>query len=158
MDLWPLAAHFLLVVGLTAVLLLVSWLLGQRHREKATGEVYESGIETTGGARGRLGVDFFLVALLFVIFDLEVAFLFAWAVAARDLGWAGYAGFLVFVAILVVGFVYEWRRGALDWGWSAAARERAERARESSREVLRHDRGRGDGRRAPEQPAAGGEA
>lgn len=146
MELWPLAAHFAAVVALAAVLLLVSWLLGQRHREKATGEVYESGIETTGSARGRLGVDFFLVALLFVIFDLEVAFLFAWAVAARDVGWAGYAGLLVFVAILVVGLIYEWRRGALDWGWSAAARERARRAREASREVLRTGK-----------PAAGGE-
>lgn len=155
MDLWPLAAHFLLVAGLTAVILVVSWVLGQRHREKATGEVYESGIEPTGGSRGRLGVDFFLVALLFVIFDLEVAFLFAWAVAARDLGWAGYVGFLVFVAILVVGFVYEWRRGALDWGWSAAARERAERAREASREAIRRNRGR-SGREA--RGAAGGGA
>ncbi len=136
MEMWPLAVHFAAVVGLTAAMVGLSYVLGQRHREKATGEPYESGIQVTGSARGRLSADFYLVALLFVIFDLEVAFLFGWAIAARDLSWAGYGGMLVFVAILVVGLVYEWRRGALDWGWSLAARERARIAREASREVL----------------------
>jgi len=136
MDLWPLAVHFALVVVLAAAMVGLSYVLGQRHQEKATGEPYESGIQVTGSARGRLSVDFYLVALLFVIFDLEVAFLFSWAIAARDLGWAGYAGLLVFVGILVVGLVYEWRRGALDWGWTAAAGERARAAREASRRVL----------------------
>lgn len=136
-SLLPLAVHFAAVVGLTGALLVLSWLLGQRHRDRATAEPYESGIRTTGSARGRLSVEFYLVALLFVIFDLEVAFLFAWAVAARDLGWAGYAGLAVFVLILGVGLAYEWRRGALDWGWSGEARERARRAREASRRALR---------------------
>ena len=136
MEMWPLAVHFAVVVGLTAAMVGLSYVLGQRHREKATGEPYESGIQQTGSARGRLSADFYLVALLFVIFDLEVAFLFGWAVAARDLSWAGYGGMLVFVAILGVGLIYEWRRGALDWGWSRAARERARIAREASLEAL----------------------
>ena len=141
MDLWPLAVHFALVVVLAVVMVALSYVLGQRHHEKATGEPYESGIQVTGSARGRLSVDFYLVALLFVIFDLEVAFLFSWAIAARELGWAGYGGLLVFVGILVVGLVYEWRRGALDWGWAPAAGERARAARETSRQVLADERG-----------------
>lgn len=115
----------------------LSYLLGQRHRGAATGDPFESGVRVTGPARVRLSADFYMVALLFVIFDLEVAFLFAWSVSARTLGWAGYAGVLVFTLILAVGLVYEWRRGALDWGWAAEAKVRARRAREASREQLR---------------------
>ena len=149
MDLWPLALHCALVVALAAAMLGLSYLLGQRRRQAtvertATGEPYESGIRVTGSARGRLSADFYLVALLFVIFDLEVAFLFGWAVAARDVGWAGYAGLLVFVAILAVGLIYEWRRGALDWGWTPAATERARAAREASRRVLAEAEQRGE--------------
>lgn len=135
-SLWPLAVHFAVVVGLTGAMLGLSYLLGQRHRGGATGDPYESGMRTTGPAHVRLSADFYMVALLFVIFDLEVAFLFAWAVAARTLGWAGYAGVLAFTLILAVGLVYEWRRGALDWGWAAEAKERARRAREASRRTL----------------------
>jgi len=104
------------VLAIAALLVTLSWLLGQRHRERATTEPYESGIAPTGSPRVPFDVGFYLVGLLFVIFDLEAAFLFAWAVAARRLGWAGYAGALVFVAILVVGLIYEWRQGALDFG------------------------------------------
>jgi len=135
-ELWPLAVHGAVVIGLAGAMLAVSYVLGERHRERATREPYESGIRATGSARGRLSVDFYLVALLFVVFDLEVAFLFSWAVAAKDLGWGGYAGLVVFVAILAVGLIYEWRRGAFDWGWSRAARERARIAREASRTAL----------------------
>jgi len=104
------------VLGIAGILVLVSWVLGQRHNEKVTGEPYESGIAPTGSPRVPFNIDFYLVGLLFVIFDLEAAFLFAWAVAARKLGWQGYAGVMVFVAILVVGLIYEWRQGALDFG------------------------------------------
>jgi NADH-quinone oxidoreductase subunit A len=104
------------VLGIAGILVTVSWLMGQRHRDQVTGEPYESGIAPTGSPRVPFNVDFYLVGLLFVIFDLEAAFLFAWAVAARDLGWHGYAGVLVFVVILIVGLIYEWRQGALDFG------------------------------------------
>ena len=104
------------VLGIAGILVLLSWLMGQRHREKVTAEPYESGIAPTGSPRVPFNVDFYLVGLLFVIFDLEAAFLFAWAVAARKLGWQGYAGMLVFVVILVVGLIYEWRQGALEFG------------------------------------------
>lgn len=114
--LWPLAAHFAVVVGLVAAILGVSALLGERHRERATDEPYESGIPPTGTARLRFSPHFYIVALLFVVFDLEAAFLFAWVAAAAELGWSGYAGMMVFLFILTVGLVYEWRQGALDWG------------------------------------------
>jgi NADH-quinone oxidoreductase subunit A len=114
-PLWPLAVYGLLVILIVAGMIGISALLGQRHTERATGEPYESGIVSTGSARVRLSVSFYLVAMFFVIFDLEAVYLFAWAVAARELGWAGYAEVLVFVGILVAALAYLWRRGALDW-------------------------------------------
>jgi NADH-quinone oxidoreductase subunit A len=77
---------------------------------------YESGILPTGSARLRIDVKYYLVAMFFVIFDLETVFLFAWAVAFRELGWAGYIEALVFIVVLVVALVYLWKVGALDWG------------------------------------------
>ena len=76
---------------------------------------YESGIVSEGSARVRVSAKFYLVAMFFVIFDLEAVFIFAWAIAARELGWAGYSEILVFIAILVAALAYLWRLGALDW-------------------------------------------
>jgi NADH-quinone oxidoreductase subunit A len=114
--LWPLVVYFALVLILVGGMLALSWLLGERHREKATGEPYESGIVSTGSARLRFNVKFYLIAMFFVVFDLEAAFLFGWVIAARELGWAGYIEVVVFVAILLVALIYLWRVGALDWG------------------------------------------
>ncbi len=93
----------------------LSYLLGQRHTDRETNDPYESGIRITGSARVRFSASFYLIAMLFVIFDLEVVFIFAWAIGAVEVGWTGYIGLLVFTAILVVGLIYEWRMGALDW-------------------------------------------
>ena len=112
---WPLAAYFALVVFLVSATLIVSYLLGQRHSEPATGEPYEGGIVSEGSARVRLSVRYYMVAMFFVVFDLEVVFLFAWAGAARELGWAGYGEVLVFVGVLVAALIYLWKVGALDW-------------------------------------------
>lgn len=79
------------------------------------GEPYESGIVSTGTAQVRFDVRFYLVAMFFVIFDLETIFIFAWAVAARELGWTGYVEILIFIGILIAVLVYLWRLGALDW-------------------------------------------
>jgi NADH-quinone oxidoreductase subunit A len=116
--LWPLLVYFALVLILVGGMLALSWLLGERHREKATGEPYESGILPTGSARLRFDVKFYLIAMFFVVFDLEAAFLFGWVIAARELGWSGYIEVAVFVAILLVALLYLWRAGALDWGSS----------------------------------------
>jgi NADH-quinone oxidoreductase subunit A len=116
LTLWPLAVYFGLVVVVVLSMLGISYVLGEKHKERATGQPYESGILTTGSARVRLSAKFYLVAMFFVIFDLEAVFLFSWAVAAVELGWAGYAEVLIFIAILLAALIYLWRLGALDWG------------------------------------------
>ncbi len=117
-QLWPLGIYFALVLLLVAGMLVVSYLLGQRHRERATGAPYESGILSEGSARVRLSAKFYLVAMFFVIFDLEAVFLFAWAVAARAVGWPAFWETVVFIGILVASLIYLWRVGALDWSGS----------------------------------------
>lgn len=112
---WPLVVYFALVVFLVAVTLIVSYLLGQRHSDRATGEPYEGGIVSEGSARVRLSVRYYLVAMFFVVFDLEAVFLFAWAGAARELGWAGYGEVVLFVGVLVAALIYLWKVGALNW-------------------------------------------
>jgi NADH-quinone oxidoreductase subunit A len=114
-PMWPLAIFFILVVVLVTVILGLSSLLGERHRERTTGEPYESGILPTGPAQRRIPVKYYLVAVAFVLFDLEAVYIFAWAAAFRDLGWTGYVQVLVFMGILLAALVYFWRIGALNW-------------------------------------------
>ena len=94
----------------------LSYFLGQRHKERATDDPYEGGILSHGSARIRFSSQFYLIAMLFVIFDVETIFIFAWAISFRELGWYGYAGVMVFIILLVVVLIYEWRVGALDFG------------------------------------------
>jgi len=117
-KLWTLGVYFIAVLLLVAAMLAVSYVLGERHNEHATGQPYESGILSEGSARVQVSAKFYLVAMFFVIFDLEAVFIFAWAIAARELGWAGYWEILVFIAILFAALAYLWRVGALDWGLS----------------------------------------
>lgn len=116
MALWPLLVYGIAVTLLAAGMIAVSYFLGQRHRDRDTAQPYESGNVPTGSARVPLSVDFYLVALFFVIFDAESIFLFAWAIAWRELGWAGYIEVLVFVGVMLVALMYLGRLGALDWG------------------------------------------
>jgi len=116
MTLWPMAVYFAAVVAVVAAMMCLSYVLGQRHRDRATGEIYESGILPADSAPIRLSARFYLVAMFFLIFDLEAVFLFAWAVAVPELGWPGFAGALIFVLTLVASLAYLWRLGALDWG------------------------------------------
>ena len=97
-TLWPLGAYAAAVAIVVAAMIGIPYLLGERHRERATGEPYESGIVSTGSARLRFPAHFYLIAMFFVIFDLEAVFLFAWAVAAPELGWLGYAEILETIA------------------------------------------------------------
>jgi len=114
-SLWPLALYFGTVLLLVTAMLSLSYFLGERHREKQTNEPYESGITSTGSARVRFDVKFYLIAMFFVIFDLESVFVYAWAVSLRESGWAGYAEMLIFIGVLAAALVYLWRLGALEW-------------------------------------------
>ena len=120
--LWPAILYAALVAVIAAALLVISYLLGERGQRGDDTTPYESGIKPAGPLPRRLSVEFYQVALFFVIFDLEAVFIFAWAVAARQLGWGGYIEIAVFIALLFAGLVYLWRVGALDWG--AAGRRR----------------------------------
>jgi NADH-quinone oxidoreductase subunit A len=115
-DLWPLVVYFCAIIALVLTMLGLSWVLGQRRANDSTNYPYESGIVPVGSSQVRISVDFYLIAIFFVIFDLETVFIFAWAIAFFELGWEGYFAILIFVAILVIALIYEWRSGALDWG------------------------------------------
>ena len=114
-DLWPLLVYSVVVVGLIVGLLLLSALLGQKTQGHSTLAVYESGVEGVGSAQFRMSVPFYLTAILFIIFDLEAAFLFAWAISIREAGWLGFVEVLIFIFILIAGLLYLWRSGALEW-------------------------------------------
>jgi len=116
--LWPLLVYAGGVVLLVGFMVGFSYILGQRHKDRATGEPFESGILSTGSAELRFSAHFYLVAMFFVIFDLEAVFIITWAIAFQELGWAGYIGVAVFIGILLAVLVYEWRIGALDFGLS----------------------------------------
>ncbi len=114
--LWPFLLYGVAVFLLVAGILLISHFLGERHKEHATDESYESGITSTGTGRLRFPVHFYIVAMFFVIFDLETAFIISWAISISETGWSGYLAVLVFAFILLVVLVYEWKTGALDFG------------------------------------------
>lgn len=147
-QVWPAALYAGLVATVAVAILVISHLLGERHDAAGTAVPYESGIRPAGPLPKRLSIEFYQVALFFVVFDLEAVFILAWAVDARGLGWAGYVQIVVFVALLTAAFVYLWKTGALDWG--AAARRRAQRA-------MPLVAGDNNGRQAPGGQAAGGE-
>jgi NADH-quinone oxidoreductase subunit A len=122
-TLWPLLVFLIAAIALVTAMIGLSAVLGQRHKERTTGDPYESGIIPTGSARIRFDIKFYLMAVFFVIFDLEAVFIFAWACSARRLGWAAYVEILVFVGFLFLALFYLWRVGALDWGTAKHRRE-----------------------------------
>jgi NADH-quinone oxidoreductase subunit A len=122
-SVWGVVLYLLLTAVVIASMLLVPAVLGQRHRERTTGERYESGLPPASELPRRYSIEFYLVAMLFVVFDLESAFVFAWAVVARRVGWSGYIEMLVFILLLLATLAYLWRRGALEWG-AAGRRKR----------------------------------
>jgi NADH-quinone oxidoreductase subunit A len=130
LNVWALSVYAIAVLVVVGGMLITSYLLGQRHNERATAEPYESGLVSTGSAELRFSARFYLVAMLFVIFDLEAAILFAWAVAVPETGWPAFIAVTIFVGILLAALFYEWREGALDLGPKPRSRRgAAERAR-----------------------------
>jgi NADH-quinone oxidoreductase subunit A len=115
-PLWPMLLYAGIVSILLVVILSLSYMLGQHHKDRATGQPYEGGIEQSGSARIRFSAQFYLVAMLFVVFDVEAVFIMLWALGFYELGWPGYIGILVFIGQLAVVLVYEWGIGALNIG------------------------------------------
>jgi NADH-quinone oxidoreductase subunit A len=111
-----LALYALLVLILMILLLVLSAWLGEKKAGAEKARPYECGIIPTGSARLRLPVPFYLVAVFFLLFDVEGAFIFSWAIAFENLGWKGWLQITVFIAVLVLGLVYIWRKGGLEWG------------------------------------------
>jgi len=117
-NLWPFLIYALSVAALLGAVLVLSWLISSKSRHTETTDLpFESGVLPVGKAEEtRISIEFYLIAMFFVIFDLETIFIIAWAVAFFELGWQGYIGASLFIVILLVALVYELRTGALDWG------------------------------------------
>ena len=114
-EYFPILVFLAISLALGAVLLATGGILGPRAPDSEKASPYECGFEAFEDARMKFDVRYYLVAILFILFDLEIAFLFPWAVVLPEIGFFGYAAMMVFLAILVVGFVYEWKKGALEW-------------------------------------------
>jgi NADH-quinone oxidoreductase subunit A len=112
---WPVAVYGVLVVLLVAAIVIISYLVGQRHKSPNRDVPYESGIEPTGKANVLYGSSYYLIAVFYLVFDVEAAIILGWVIAFRELGWQGYAVAMLFIFTLVLGLVYIWKLGALDW-------------------------------------------
>ncbi len=114
-DFLPVVFTFIVVGGFAGFALLVTHLLGPKRHDPIKHDTYECGIDYKGDSRKRFSVKFYLVAVLFVLFDLEVVFMYPWAVNFRELGMFGFVTMGIFLVILTVGLLYEWKKGALEW-------------------------------------------
>ncbi len=111
----PVLIFFLIAFAIAVIAVVASWIVAPQRPDSEKLSPYECGFEPFDDSRGRFDVRFYLVALLFIVFDLEVAFLFPWAVSLGDIGLFGFWSMIFFLVILTVGFIYEWRKGALEW-------------------------------------------
>jgi NADH-quinone oxidoreductase subunit A len=114
-DYLPILIFLGMAFGIAAVAVGLSFILAKQKPYAAKGAAYECGFPSFGDARAKFDVRFYLVSILFIIFDLEIAFLFPWAIALGDIGLLGFFSMMLFLAILTVGFIYEWKKGALEW-------------------------------------------
>ena len=111
----PILIFFAIALVMGAAFLVGAWVIAPKSPDKEKVSAYECGFNAFDDARMKFDVRFYLVSLLFIIFDLEVAFLFPWAVAFKDVGLFGFWAMMIFLAVLTIGFIYEWRKGALEW-------------------------------------------
>ena len=112
---FPVLLQGLIAMTIAAALLLISFLLGKKVRNRVKDMPYECGIPPTGSARERFSVKFYLVGMLFIVFDIEAVFLYPWVVVYRDFKMAAFVEMLIFIALVLAGFFYVWKKGALDW-------------------------------------------
>ena len=129
----PFLIHILLAGGIATAIISLSWLIGERKPTRANLSPYESGMTPVGDARGRFSVQFYLVAMLFILFDVEAVFLYPWAVILRDLKHFGLWEMFVYIGIVLVGFFYVWKKGVLDWGPSGLRSDVGSNARRGER-------------------------
>ena len=111
----PLLIHVLLAMVVAGALVFLSWAVGHRKPSRAKQQAYECGVLPTGDAREPFSVKFYLVAMLFILFDVEAIFLYPWAVGYRELRLFGFVEMMLYIAILLTGYIYLWKKGALDW-------------------------------------------
>lgn len=121
----PLLLHLLVAMGLAGAILLLSSLIGRHRPSRVKMQSYECGMTPTGDAREPFSVKFYLVAMVFILFDVEAIFLYPWAYIYRELHWFGFTEMLLYIVILLAGYVYLWKKGALDWARPPARRDRA---------------------------------
>ena len=114
----PLLMHFGIATALATAIVVLSWLVGQHKPGRSKMSPYECGVPPVGDARGRFSVKFYLVAMLFILFDVEAVFLYPWAVILRELKMFGFWEMMVYIAVVLVGLFYVWKKGVLDWGLS----------------------------------------
>ncbi|TVQ34651.1 MAG: NADH-quinone oxidoreductase subunit A [Geminicoccaceae bacterium] len=112
---FPILIFLGIAIGLACIIMISTLIVARQHPDSAKLSAYECGFEAFEDARGRFDVRFYLVAILFIIFDLEIAFLFPWAVSLGEIGLYGWLSMMLFLGILTVGFIYEWKKGALEW-------------------------------------------
>ena len=111
----PILLFLFVAGGIGVALLVIGWALGPRYAEKTKADAYECGFEAFEDARMKFDVRYYLIAILFIIFDLEIAFLFPWAVVFKQIGLVAMLEMAAFLFLLLLGFVYCWKKGALDW-------------------------------------------
>ncbi len=111
----PVLIHLACVVALAAGMLGLSWWVGVKRPTKEKLDAYECGITPVGDARGSFSISFYLVGMLFILFEVEAVFFYPWAVVFKSLHWPGFFEMVVYIAILLAGYVYIWKKGALDW-------------------------------------------
>lgn len=111
----PIVIFLGIATGLACVMVLASFIVARQNPDSEKNAAYECGFAPFGDARSKFDVRFYLVSILFIIFDLEIAFLFPWAISLGEIGVYGFWSMVVFLSVLTVGFIYEWRKGALDW-------------------------------------------
>ena len=111
----PVVLQSLVAIGFVALVLIVTHILGPVRRSQKKNENFECGIESVGNARIPVSIKYFMTAILFVLFDVEVIFFYPYAVNFRDMGWEGFLAVLMFVAVFLLGFTYVWKKGALEW-------------------------------------------
>ena len=114
-DYFPILVFIGIAVGMGVAMMLGSFVAGRRRPDANKLSPYECGFDAFDDARHKFDVRFYLVSILFIIFDLEIAFLFPWAITLSDIGMFGFVSMVIFLAVLTVGFIYEWKKGALDW-------------------------------------------